>query len=422
MELIYLLLIGLLSFALVYILIQARVSSIIEKKLNDYYKSQIQADMQEFYREMESHAAILDSRVGRFKKLIERQEENLRAWEKIYQTLKSTKKGKEINLLLKDFKDLKDEFQELKQAQAPLPGAAPSSLATRAKPETPALKTQKASAKPASSGKSAPKAPSAPSTRSAPAQASPKQPAQEPSTHLPDDLYDDLIDSMQSSYKPERANTPEAPAPKSVQQQPVEPAPSSGKNVFTTILSSIGKKVMPLLEKEPSQTPAPPSEPAQAFGSMLTQNFNTSREQRAPQGQKIQKSSSLREPGTLESSPTPPGEELFEKKTAPPLKSRATQKSSPPASPEKQAIVPDETTESVPPHSLEKKIDPESLIDLIERLRGPAGRPEALRNLISCGFNIPQISEISGIPLSDLEMTRSIYNIPEAPQPGKSST
>ena len=426
MEWFYLLLIGVLSFALVYIAVQARVSSTIEKKLNAYYKSQIQGDMQEFYREMESHAAILDSRVGRFKKLIERQEENLQAWEKIYQGIKGTKNGKEMSRLAEEFQELKKELlsTELK-LQARLEGIAGQGSG-KSSPSPAAVTTQAPVAAPKSPKTTTP--PPLPKTAAKtarrarpPAPAPTIQPESQPGD-LYDELYDDLIDSMDSAYTPQKS-----PAPaKAVATPPSAGVSKESANAFTGILAAIGKRVMPLLEGAGGQTTAPPpAAPPQQFGSMLDRDLrkttpDTKTQKAAPQPSR---SSILREPveppplsaakepqepararrDEIPPADLPAQEVLPPRPQAPQPEKRAT---------EKESFLPDRP----PPHSLEKKIDPESLIDLIERLRGPAGRPQALTNLLKSGFNVSQISELSGIPLSDLEMTRSIYNI-SAPSP-----
>ncbi len=93
-----------LLFAILYLIFNYKIVKITEKRFKEYYKAHIQSDAQEIYREMESYAAIFENRIHRFKQLLERQEDNLKEWNKILENVKTTKKAKEmLEMVQKNF-------------------------------------------------------------------------------------------------------------------------------------------------------------------------------------------------------------------------------------------------------------------------------------------------------------------------------
>ena len=82
--------------SILYILLKFQLSRGVEEKFNQSYKSRIQADVQEFYREMESYAALMENRILQFKKLVER-EENVLKYQDLLEQIKKNKKGKQIS-------------------------------------------------------------------------------------------------------------------------------------------------------------------------------------------------------------------------------------------------------------------------------------------------------------------------------------
>ena len=61
--------------------------------------------------------------------------------------------------------------------------------------------------------------------------------------------------------------------------------------------------------------------------------------------------------------------------------------------------------------TLEKSVDDVLMQQLFEGLKDSRKRPHALKKLLESGFTLSDISETAGIPYSDLELTRSLYKI-----------
>ena len=65
--------------ALLYVLLSLKITRQVDLQIKEFYKTRIHADMQEFYREMEGYAALFENRIQRFRALVDRNEEILRA-------------------------------------------------------------------------------------------------------------------------------------------------------------------------------------------------------------------------------------------------------------------------------------------------------------------------------------------------------
>ncbi|GAB4445466.1 MAG: hypothetical protein OHK0011_27250 [Turneriella sp.] len=60
--------------ALLYVLLSLKITRQVDLQMKEFYKTRIHSDIQEFYREMEGYAALMENRIQRFKSLIERSE------------------------------------------------------------------------------------------------------------------------------------------------------------------------------------------------------------------------------------------------------------------------------------------------------------------------------------------------------------
>ncbi|MCB1148192.1 MAG: hypothetical protein KDK38_15435, partial [Leptospiraceae bacterium] len=96
----FLTLLFLLLLAFLYVLLQFRIQKIVDTKFQREYAEKIQADMREFYREMESYTALFDNRIQKISNLIQNHRELVTRWGEISETLKKTKKGKELSDLI----------------------------------------------------------------------------------------------------------------------------------------------------------------------------------------------------------------------------------------------------------------------------------------------------------------------------------
>lgn len=60
--------------ALLYVLLSLKITRQVDLQMKEFYKTRIHTDIQEFYREMEGYAALMENRIQRFKSLVERSE------------------------------------------------------------------------------------------------------------------------------------------------------------------------------------------------------------------------------------------------------------------------------------------------------------------------------------------------------------
>lgn len=60
--------------ALLYVLLSLKITRQVDLQIKEFYKTRIHSDIQEFYREMEGYAALMENRIQRFKTLVERSE------------------------------------------------------------------------------------------------------------------------------------------------------------------------------------------------------------------------------------------------------------------------------------------------------------------------------------------------------------
>ena len=85
-----------LMLAVLYLLLSRKVSHATDKVLKEHYKTQYRQDMIEFYREMENYAMLFENKIHHFKKLLDRQSDQIEIWKMILSKIKTTKKAKEI--------------------------------------------------------------------------------------------------------------------------------------------------------------------------------------------------------------------------------------------------------------------------------------------------------------------------------------
>ena len=86
---------GAFIFCGLYVVINYKISTVVEQRFKEYYHNQVKADIQDFYGEMEIYTSILENRIQKFKLLIQQQETNLKKWSEILDNVKGSKKFKE---------------------------------------------------------------------------------------------------------------------------------------------------------------------------------------------------------------------------------------------------------------------------------------------------------------------------------------
>ncbi len=65
--------------ALLYVILSLKITRQVDLQIKEFYKTRIHNDMKEFYRDMESYAAMFDTRIERFQTLMRRGEEVARS-------------------------------------------------------------------------------------------------------------------------------------------------------------------------------------------------------------------------------------------------------------------------------------------------------------------------------------------------------
>ena len=84
-----------LMLAVLYLLLSRKVSHLADKIFREHYKTHLHRDMTEFYREMESYAVLFENKIQQFKKLLDRQSDQIQLWKAVLTKIKTTKKAKE---------------------------------------------------------------------------------------------------------------------------------------------------------------------------------------------------------------------------------------------------------------------------------------------------------------------------------------
>jgi len=398
-----------MMLAFLYVLLSARLTHQLDKRFKEHYRAQLLRDMQEFYREMESYAALLENRITRFKKLTERHEEFTRRFEEVADSLRQTKKGKQLSDLsefiersLEKDKRILDALAAITAVSAKNQHTAENSEKATAQPEPPARPVEHLKvAKAPQPAKPSAKSPQSATVKSRPA--APTAPAADEltkkerlSAQIAESVLNDLdVSARQIAQKLEQAEEtqakiiPEKPTPKPAKAN--RAAQESGEGLISRMLAGIGRAVLPVIS---GSNPVPPSADR---AETLNQEVATPASRSALSAEN---SASHTPSSFLEALNQSMG------KTAPPPSSAAAL--------EKDA---DELFENAPwfaeerPQPAVVKLDPVELGALMQLLSDQSERPKALRKLLAHDFSIKELSSFSGIPVSELELTRRLYGI-----------
>jgi len=440
MEVFYIVCISVLGFFLLYLIVKSQISTMMETRLKALYKDRIAADIQDIYRELESYSSIIDSRIGRLKTLTERHEANIKAWETIQGEMKKSKTAKEfltyINENRQEFKPDKEFSENLKKE---IIGELKKYLAARLNlpNETPqpksAITDNRPVAKTAANQKTSPRTPLRTSEKMAPV---------EDDLNLAELIIDDL-DARQATRenlavknfnrektsigagKTAPANLPslqtvttrtrsESTGQTTKQNPLVDSSPASGS--FSGFLASVGRALAPLFM--PSEKPSPVTNSAAAFDDIgpRNRNFNDLLKKEIVTSDTLSQARKNPVPGN----PAATGSQRQGQERQTMSHNAAGEKfpvekdfepSFKPLEEFEDASAGFEKAPPITPKNLIKSMNPEELIQLFEQLKTSRSRPEALKNLLSQGFKMEQIAELSNVPYSDLELTRNLYRI-----------
>lgn len=340
-----------LSSSLLYVILNYKMVQKMNQKFRENYQDIIVKDIREFYREMESYSALMENRVATFRKLILRQEANLKAWNEIAELIRKTRKGKQIdeyiqknlqneNEILSILKKLEKPQETEQGVKAPSPKEAP--LVT----DSPSTKKEELRIEHSLPLKSAAKVP--------PIQESLPNKAPIAREEVEDDS-ENIAEEIVSMYKDEFRREPNKTPAQAIARE-VKPAIPKQDTTETELLSdgpgeeSVWARIF------------------QAIGARLL-NLVSSKKPRA----------------YIVEASEPPNAEI-QKKFDTVLKEKL--EASAPEKPEKQ----------------EEPAEPQfqTLSSQINLLEDPLTRPLALRSLLQSGFTLEQISAMSHIPADSL--------------------
>ncbi len=400
-----------MMLAFLYVLLSARLTHQLDTRFKEHYRAQLLRDMQEFYREMESYAALLENRITRFKKLTERHEEFTRRFEEVADSLRQSKKGKQLSDLSEFIERSLEKDKRILDALAAITAVSAKNqqmaeisekTAAQSKPATRPIESVKAAKAPQ------PAKPSAKSPQSATVKSRPSSKSAAPAASVADELTEkeslsaqiaesvlnDLdVSAVNMARKLEQAEETlateitEKPETKPVRANAT--SQESGEGFISRMLAGIGRAVLPVIS---GSNPVPHS-------THRTEELN--REVATP---------AIRSPMPAESSSHTPSSFLE-------ALNQSMGKTAPPPSPatalEKAA---DELFDNAPWFAEEEqpaiaKLDPVELGALMQLLSDQSERPKALRKLLAHNFTIKELSSFSGIPMSELELTRRLYGL-----------
>ena len=383
MNTVLLVLVFILMLALLYVILNYKLVKTVDKAFNESYQNRIQHDIQEFYREMESYSSLLENKIQRFKKLLERQDSNLVRWNDIFQQVSKSKKGKQINEFIES--SLAKE-QLLLQALATLRTDSEKAVAQAQNnlernqiiqpKRTPGAQANMATSKPIR--KTAQKKAKASKPSNVAVQ---NKPVNKVEANSPFDLNtegefsaaEELTMALEQGAKPVLEKSVGASQTRSTRATSNEPS------TLMKIFSRIGKTVSPIvLGQEGTQ----PGKPIETVKTRPTNSF----------GQIFSQASSQR-----------PINKITEKIT--------TQTKPVDGKPKSESANPESSGNNQADDQSKQNVTADMVFQMLEDLKEKKKKPMALKLLLNQGFSVEQISEIADMPVSNLEAIKSIYNL-----------
>ena len=376
MNAVLLVLVFILMLALLYVILNYKLVKTVDKVFNESYQNRIAHDIQEFYREMESYSSLLENKIQRFKKLLERQDSNLVRWNDIFQQVSKSKKGRQINefiesslakeqLLLQAWATLRtDSEKAVAQAQNNLERnqiiQPKRTLKAQANMATSKPKRETAQKKAKTSKPSNVAVQNKPVNELEPAKGE-------------FSAAEELTMALEQGAEPVLEKSVEASQTMSTQATSDEP------NTLMKVFSRIGKAVAPIVLGQESTQPSKPIEtaktrPKDSFGRIFSQ------------------ASSQR-----------PINKITEKIT--------TQTRPVDVEPKSESANPESSGNNQTDDQSKQNVTADMVFQMLEDLKEKKKKPMALKLLLNQGFSVEQISEIADMPVSNLEAIKSIYNL-----------
>ncbi|MCX7631854.1 MAG: hypothetical protein N2Z22_00825 [Turneriella sp.] len=417
--------------ALLYVLLSLKIARQVDLHIKEFYKTRIHADIQEFYREMEGYAALMENRIQRFKNLIEREEAILREknhshlpvlaestppqTEMVVRNTMEPKPAKSLAKSAKTITTLKAKAEKTK------PSKTAAKVRRKAADKSPAQKSPPKAEPPVQVLDEAPKTPekilppenaespvakenAVPAQNSTVAMPPPSQMAENPDADMAiaEELIKDLFAEEQATARLREKAVPSvekrAPEAKAATPPKAETVPAVAQ-----FLGKLGKKLRPwLLAENPqastarSALPNPASPKAERVSAEpAAKNPDFAELLRRAEQIKAQKQAE-RERAALEARA-----EFYAKGDSyRPAPRQSSQAATPPAKTEER------NTLAV------KTLDEETLRFLIDSLRKNTGyRKQALRALTENNIPLEEIARLSQIDLAELQLMRDLNRL-----------
>ena len=424
--------------ALLYVVLSLKITRQVDLQMKEFYKTRIHTDIQEFYREMEGYAGLLEARIKQFKLLAERNEEVVRTHQAasaqtMPQTAEAdpkafeyeapqlpmrrnggnTKKSTPLKRAVKQAEPLRKATVDKSARHAPAKKTAPVTVAMTgksktAKPVAPPARPLPVKgaheARPAMPRVAEPTRPAVAAQHFVP----PAQPAYDEAddSAIAEELMKDLFAQDQVKLSAQSvANKPETAAP------PVETA---GERTMANFFSRIGKSVGPIVFGEKAaaaEVPkkAEPAKPALAAASSTKPVADFSEVLRRAEQIKAEKKAE-RERAEVEAraefyavsdtmSQATPRERMPSRAASGDTMSQALPRiaaSAPEPAAARQSLA-------------VKDLDQHTINFLIDSLKQENGyRKQALRALTENNIPLPEIARMSKIDIGELELMRQL--------------
>lgn len=351
-----------------------------EKKFQEYYKRYIEKDMLDFYREMESYGLLLQNRLESFKNNIKLQQKQLLKWEEIYEFLKKTKKGKEISEFIEhrhnDLLKMMDRLEALeKEFYNPS-----RQFITKSSPEgTPqnSNKTDLLKNKRIIQKTKEEKNPEVFKDKPTHTKIDPKIEYED--INIAEEILKESAD-MEPDPIDRQIDIARTLKNQNLEKDTKKDKSNKNTNSLIQFAENLGKTLKPVLGFKNNEIDYQKNTYYSYTNAPLSKSFPSEFEKKL----NIQKEK-------------PKNQNPYIEKSIIPLK---------------KPVEANMNTNSAKNHQEIAKINPEELSLLIQRMQNPGNeRLEAMRRLMSYRFTLQDISDFSGVSLSELETTRNIYHL-----------
>lgn len=252
--------------ALLYVLLSLKITRQVDLQMKEFYKTRIYSDIQEFYREMEGYAALMENRIQRFKNLVERSE--AAANQTSMQIPSAASSAAQVSVAAERKVQKKVNRPSAKESNKPLVEQSKKQASTPPK-KTPDKKADRknTSAQPAPASPEREKITTSPEhSLASENSARLAQIADDgEDTAIAAELMKDLFAQDEVQFSPKKNDLKPVQTTISVSQKDAPPATDSRSSAVMNILARIGKTVESALATPKSVAAPPPASPKTAI-------------------------------------------------------------------------------------------------------------------------------------------------------------